>query len=341
MNSPKKLLPVQILQQLQHGQVQRIPATNYLDATVHRWSQAEIDALILAVSARRPLLIRGEPGTGKTQLARAAAHQLDWVLHATAIHPRFEASDLLYRFDAVKRLADAQAREPNLQEKNYWEPGPIWKAYNWSLACEYGSCRPKVVDVEAESEPAGHVVLLDEIDKADSDLPNSLLDVLGQRAFEIPALNLQFGAPQQQLPLILITTNEERELPAAFVRRCIVLNLAFDSTLGYEEWLVQRGRAHFAAEGDIPERLSDPIIRLAAKRLAEDRDNAEQAALPPPGLAEFIDLLSALYELAPGDAVTQEAWLKRLSAYAFIKHRPVEGLPDTQQNRPFDSGLPD
>ncbi|MDD5323006.1 MAG: MoxR family ATPase [Methylococcales bacterium] len=340
MNNKSDLTCAQILQHLKPGQVQRIPATLHLDATVHQWSQAEIDALTLAISARRPLLVRGEPGTGKTQLARAAAHQLGWTLHATTIHPRFEASDLLYRFDAVKRLADAQAREPNLQEENYWEPGPLWKAYNWKLACCYGSCRPKAGG-EAETEPEGHVVLLDEIDKADSDLPNSLLDVLGQRAFEIPALNLQFGAPQRQLPLIIITTNEERELPAAFVRRCIVLNLAYDPALGYQKWLVQRGRAHFAAAEGVPERLSDPIIRLAAKRLVEDRSNAEQAALPPPGLAEFVDLLSALHELAPGDAVTQESWLKRLSAYAFVKHQPVEGLPGTQQSRAFDSGLPD
>ncbi len=240
----------------------------------------------------------------------------------------------------VKRLADAQARELKLQEENYWEPGPLWKAYDWQLAKNYGSFRPKS-GAKTETEPKGHVVLLDEIDKADSDLPNSLLDVLGQRAFEIPALNLQFGAPQQQLPLILITTNEERELPAAFVRRCIVLNLAFDAELGYQEWLVQRGQAHFAAAEDIPERLSDPIIRLAAKRLVTDRSNAEKAALPPPGLAEFIDLLSALHELAPGDADTQEDWLKRLSAYAFVKHRPVEGLAGTHQKRPFDLDLPD
>ncbi len=104
MNSPKKILPVQQLQQLRPGQVQRIPATEHLDATVHQWSQAEIDALTLAVSARRPLLVRGEPGTGKTQLARAAAHQLGWALHATTIHPRFEASDLIYRFDASQAL---------------------------------------------------------------------------------------------------------------------------------------------------------------------------------------------------------------------------------------------
>jgi MoxR-like ATPase len=333
----KNLTPAQKLQKLRHGYVQRIPVTEHLDATVHQWSQAEIDALTLAVSARRPLLIGGEPGTGKTQLARAAAHHLDWALHVANIHPRFEASDLLYRFDAVKRLADAQARLPSLVEENYWEPGPLWKAYNWNCASQYGSCRgnPKKL-------PYGHVVLLDEIDKADSDVPNSLLDVLGQRSFEIPQLNLQFGAPQQQQPLIIITTNEERDLPAAFVRRCIFLNLQYDPNLGYLEWLVQRGKAHFGGNGaDIPERLSDGIIKLAAKRLAEDRNNVIDAGLPPPGLAEFIDLLSALYELAAEDAVEQEKWLRRLSAYAFIKHRMVEGVPGTMQTRPFDKDLLD
>ena len=330
---------IQKLQELAGGHIQRISATDHLDKTVHQWSEAEIDALTLAISARRPLLVRGEPGTGKTQLARAAADQLGWALHATTIHPRFEAAELLYRFDAVKRLADAQAREPNLQEENYWEPGPLWKAYDWPLACQYGSFRPKVGG-EDKTQPEGHVVLLDEIDKADSDVPNSLLDVLGQRAFEIPALNLQFGSPQQQQPLIIITTNEERELPAAFVRRCIVLNLACDPAIGYQEWLVRRGRAHFAAaEGGIEERISDSIIVTAAKRLVEDRSNAEQAGLPPPGLAEFIDLLSALDKLAPRNTATQEHWMKRLSAYAFIKHRPVEGLPGTLQSRPFDSDL--
>ena len=319
------------IQQLQVDQVQCIAATDHLDKTVHQWSQAEIDAVTLAISARRPLLVRGEPGSGKTQLARAAACQLDWELHAVTIHPRFEASDLLYRFDAVKRLADAQAQQP-LHEADYWEPGPLWKSFDWFGACNYGSCRSK-----SDFKPAGHVVLLDEIDKADSDLPNSLLDVLGQRAFEIAQLNLRFGALDKQQPLILITTNEERELPAAFVRRCIVLNLEPDPVLSYPDWLLRRGQAHF---GPGRERfLADEVMQLAAQRLKADRDNAVSAGLSPPGLAEFLDLLSALHELAPNNVKEQQVWLQRLSAYAFVKHRQVEGFPGTAQTRHFDSDL--
>lgn len=331
MTSRRPTKPQPSFQKLVPGEVQLIERTAHLDGTVHQWSQNEIDALTLALAARRPLLVRGEPGTGKTQLARAAANHLGWALHAVTIHPRFEASDLLYRFDAVKRLSDAQAREANLVEENYWEPGPLWKAFDWETASRYGTCRGKAA-------PKGHVVLLDEIDKADSDVPNSLLDVLGQRAFEIAPLSLQFGSPSAQQPLIVITTNEERELPPAFLRRCIVLNLEPDSTVTYAEWLVQRGSAHFGGVVAKDRLIAPSILRSAAGQLVRDRHNAVSAGLPPPGLAEYIDLLNALHELAPANKSEQERWMKRLSAYAFIKHRKSEGFPEIDQARSFQGG---
>ncbi len=328
------------LLQLDPGGVQTLAATPQQDATVHQWSQPEIDALTLALAARRPLLVRGEPGTGKTQLARAAAQQLGWALHAATVTPGMEPQDLVYRFDAIKRLADANAaarKETPLNEPDYWEPGPLWKAFGWATALDYGSMQKS-----GAPAPAGHVVLIDEIDKAESDLPNSLLEVLGQRSFAIPALGLLFGAAAGSMPLVMITTNEERELPAAFVRRCIVLNLAPDPALRYEDWLLQRGRAHFGAWRQPADRLDEAaVLQPAARRLAIDRQAAQEAGFPPPGLAEYLDLLYALHELTRslhGDArqAEQQRWMRQLSAYAFLKHPATPGVAALPQDRPFD-----
>ena len=327
------------LNSLSDSQVIRLPACDHLDEAFHQWSRPEIDALMLAVASRRPLLVRGEPGTGKTQLARAAATHLGWALDAVTIHARYEPQDLMFRFDAVRRLADAQSSEATAQllQKNrgdYWEPGPLWKAFDWASAHLYGSCR---LDRE---RPTGHVILIDEIDKADSDLPNTLLEVLGQRSFPIPALNLRISAERDRLPLVVVTTNEERDLPAAFLRRCVVLNL--DAEGEYAQWLVKRGRAHFldpdrpveTAKAFGPDKaLATRILEKAARQLVADRIEAGKVGLPPPGLAEYLDLLYGLHALSD-DVQQQDKWLDRLSAYAFVKHGSIPGQPGLSQRRP-------
>lgn len=267
----------------------------------HWWEPNQIDALIAAYAARRPLLVRGEAGSGKSQLARAAAMVLGGTLACEVIHPRFEALDLLYRFDAVRRLADAQANSIR-NDREYLHMGALWRAL---AACQPGQPRP--------------VLLIDEVDKADADLPNSLLDVLGNRSFHVPLTGDMVGPPSGEMPLILMTTNEERELPPAFVRRCLVLNLnppADDAA--FLDWLVQRGTVHRHL------RIDDGVRQDAAKLVLRDRQAAVHAGQPKVGLAEYIDLLTALDDLAgslesEARQAEQIAWLKRLSDYFLIK----------------------
>ena len=318
---------------LQDGQVIHLPKTAECSESWHQWSQREIDALELALAAKRPLLVRGEPGTGKTQLARAAAQHLAWRFESTTIHSRYEAQDLQYRFDAIKRLADAQSPQTTAgtlgeREADYWEPGPLWRVFEWHSACLYGSGR-----AEADKPvPAGQVLLIDEIDKAESDLPNALLEVLGQRSFRIPALGRVVGGDLQRQPLVIFTTNEERELPAAFLRRCVVLTLGVAADQ-YLDWLKQRGRAHFGQIKGVRSRalMAAEVQAEAARQLCEDRRAALDAGLPPPGVAEYLDLLYALHELAPGDTPGQLTWLARLNTYVYRKHGQVEGHPELTQ----------
>lgn len=285
----------------------KLESSDRFPAAGHYWSQPEIDALIFAFAARRPLLVRGEAGSGKSQIARAAARHLNggepWV---EVIHPRFEALDLLYRVDVVERLADAQIQQLDKTNKKYVKPGRLWQA----VQC---------LQDHADAIP---VLLIDEIDKADADLPNALLDVLGNRSFEVPPLaDLTVRAPDRRWPLIVITTNEERELPPAFIRRCAVLNLNPPKADGaFKDWLIERGRVHRHLA------ISDAAHLLAAEQVLADRHVAESAGYPKVGLAEYIDLLTALHELTQAIADLQERgqsqidWLQRLGAYALVKH---------------------
>lgn len=321
------------LAELRAGQVCRLPATDACAEAWHQWSQPEVDALRLAYAAGRPLLVQGEPGTGKTQLARAAAEWLGWRLHAETIHPRFEPHELRYRFDAVRRLADAQAGAKRLDRHRYWRPGVLWRAFGWESAL------PFMPVAERGGKPAGHVVLIDEIDKADSDLPNSLLDVLAQRSFQVEPVTEPIGGPAVRAPLIIITTNEERDLPAAFRRRCIVLSLA--SGDDYATWLVERGQAHFGPQPHEESRklalIEETILRAAADQLVKDRGAIESLNRPKPGLAEYLDLLYALKALFEHEADAaartkqQKDWLTRLSAYGYLKHQVSDATSPAHQ----------
>ncbi|SNX59643.1 ATPase family associated with various cellular activities (AAA) [Nitrosomonas ureae] len=303
------------------------------------------DAIDLAVASGRPLLARGLPGTGKSDLARAAAEYLGRAFVYEVITARTEPQDLLWHFDAIARLADAQARESNansVSPLDYVSPGPLWWALNWDSAARYlekhskaatQSPNPSLIlqdgKIKKQSDQAsthGTVLLLDEIDKADSELPNSLLEVLANTGFRLPWEAMEVKSAGGNRPLMIITTNEDRELPPAFVRRCLVLNIVPDTD--FAAWIKQRARVHFRD----PERdpndqrpaLTQKILDDAATKLMEERDK-NRGDGPQPGLAEYLDLLRGLEHLAPNNPQKQSEWLDRVYSFAYHKQPDIAG----------------
>ncbi|RJF84563.1 MoxR family ATPase [Azospirillum cavernae] len=297
-----------------------------LPEQVHVFDQPSIDAINAAMAARRPLLVRGEPGIGKSQLARAAAKELGRVYVQHVVDARSEARDLLWRLDAVERLAEAQLagalREDvqtvrnRLAIANHLRPGPLWWAFNWddAMARAAGSGTPPPHRQNGDDPANGCVVLIDEIDKAEPEFPNGLLEALGSSVFAPPGLDAPVTV-SGVAPLVIITSNEERALPDAFLRRCLVLCLELPTeTAALIAHLVERGRAHFPA-------AADGLLLKAAEQLAADRARAVANHWSPlPGQAEYLDLIRAVLELARDDPERQEAVMDRIAGYVLKKH---------------------
>lgn len=302
-------------------------------ASWHMFDKPAADAILMAWAAERPLLVRGEPGTGKSQLARAAAQELGRAFISEVVHARTEPQDLQWRFDAVGRLGAAQAlalaarrvktkagdRGP-LDPRHFLSPGPLWWAFDWKSAERHHMAsryKGAVPDAPSGWTPdKGCVLLIDEIDKADSDVPNSLLETLGNRSFCVPWLaDGVVGQGRGTPPLVVITTNEERELPAAFLRRCLVLQCEFPSDP--VPWLIGRGRIHFTED-----ECSNKVLEVAAEQLAKDRIDARRAGITPPGQAEYLDLLKALATLGKHRTEAEQlALLSDISRFAYRKFR--------------------
>lgn len=280
-----------------------IPACSSWQASAYLLDKKSAFALEMALKTQRPLLVKGEPGLGKSYLARAAAAKLQRQFLAEVINSQTEGQDLLWRYDPVARLNDAQEGKEGdaLNPKHYINPGVLWWTFGWnSAATQYNEvCRHKIYRPQTCQEGSlehGMVLLIDEIDKAEPSLPNSLLEVLGNSGFDVPLLGETIGGQADKpAPLVIITTNDERELPAAFVRRCLVLHLTVDES-NLESWLMERAAVHMSDE-----QCSPVIKQLAAQQLKSDREQAEKQGLAKAGLAEYIDLLTALNEMTPTD----------------------------------------
>lgn len=318
------------------------------ESIAHILEEKEHWAIKAAVAANRPLLVRGEPGIGKTQLAWAAAELLNRPLLSLTVDSNTEARDLLWSFDAVQRLAEAQVAPvttKNIEElrdliavKNFIKPGPIWFAFDWQSATDQlakGQKPPARMPKKKWTPTEGVVVLIDEIDKAESDVPNGLLESLGYREFLPQGWDepIQLKEPTQP-PLIVITTNEERVLPDAFLRRCLVLPIQLPNVSTTEEqelfveYLVKRGEAHFPKAAKIKitnpldleseSKKTDPLPRAAAKLLLKDRLTAiRQHQTPIPGQAEYLDFLRAIMCLTEDES--PQVVFQKVQSFVFRK----------------------
>ena len=216
-------------------------------------------AVNAALTLERPLLIKGEPGTGKTVLAEEVSKALDMELITWHIKSTTKAQQGLYEYDAITRLRDSQLGDERVKEvKNYINKGKLWEAFE----------QDKRV-----------VLLIDEIDKADIEFPNDLLQELDRMEFYVYETGETIKAAQR--PLVIITSNNEKELPDAFLRRCFFHYISFPDT----DTMSQIINVHYP---DIKDRL----VKQALSSFYEVRD--VPGLKKKPSTSELLDWLKLL-----------------------------------------------
>jgi MoxR-like ATPase len=294
-----------------------------------------------AIVTRRPLLIRGDPGTGKSSFAPFAARNLNWRYYEKAVTGRLEARDLLWSFDALERLRDAQ-RQQDVSPERYVKPGVLWWAFNRQDALTFLSDRsrlrqgaaaaPPAEDPYAESngtrDPRRAVVLIDEIDKADPEVPNDLLEVLGMNRFVVDELSrlVERIAPPTDADaknanhfgslLIVITTNEERDLPPAFMRRCVVHTLTEPTDRESQtKRLQQIAELHMSQLMSSKPKGTETVAAIASK-FCEIRERPRASGRRRAGTAEFLDAVRVCLHL--GITPESDVW-KQIEANVVIK----------------------
>ena len=170
-------------------------------------------AVNAAITLERPLLIKGEPGTGKTVLAEEISKALKMPLITWHIKSTTKAQQGLYEYDAITRLRDSQLGDEKVKDiKNYIKQGKLWESF------------------ESDESP---ILLIDEIDKADIEFPNDLLQELDRMEFFVYETNETIKAVKR--PVVIITSNNEKELPDAFLRRCFFHYISFPDTSTMEK----------------------------------------------------------------------------------------------------------
>jgi MoxR-like ATPase len=218
-----------------------------------------IVAVNAAISLERPLLIKGEPGTGKTELAKQVSKALNLNMIEWHVKSTTKAQQGLYEYDAVSRLRDSQLGDKKVNNiSNYIRKGKLWQAFETKEKC---------------------VLLIDEIDKADIEFPNDLLQELDKMEFHVYETDQNIKALQR--PVVIITSNNEKELPDAFLRRCFFHYIKFPDM----ETMKKIVHSHFP-------KIKESLLAVALTQFYELRDTT--GIKKKPSTSEVLDWLKLL-----------------------------------------------
>ncbi len=277
-------------------------------------------AVNVALTLGMPLLLTGEPGSGKSRLAHSIAWELDLGdPHEFVVKSDTQGKDLFYSFDTVGRFHASQVKQGEIDPRQFLTFNALGKALLYAKSAEYLTdiLGIKLERIKHPKSPRRSVVLIDGIDKAPRDVPNDLLTEIEQMRFRIPEIesvkgleDLEIGLnndEQQNRPIVVITSNSEKSLPDAFLRRCVYFHLSFPKFKADLEADESADQAEVTVERIVEERLGHRYQGRGATFVRDALSLFRFLRLPgrglvrPPSLAELLNWLDYLLPIAQGD----------------------------------------